>query len=339
MCPGSAKGIADIDSATHNSAQIIVSFLNGTGDWQSVGTAAESDPFLSVDGGLIIAAHAADDSSLSISANAATAGSQKLNTSSDHLAFTDQIPAGPLTLNVTSGSVNINTSITLPTGGTEPYIVKPGPLIARVLPAAANEFPLILAPRMLIAIYGSDLAQDLADAQVSVGGSPITLYFAAPAQINGVLPDSASGLTPLTVQNSTGQSTINIYAGAAAPSIFTQDQSGSGPAAARKASDESLVTADNPLHSGDSVALFATGLGLTTAGTGSAAGLQVAIRQPTVTVAGMDCPVSFAGAAPGFVGLDQINCAIPSGIASTISAPVVITSGTMASNTATLAIQ
>jgi uncharacterized protein (TIGR03437 family) len=337
LCPSNAKGIADIDSASHNSAQIIVSFLNGTSDWQSVGTAADSDPFLSADGGLIIAAHAADDSNLTI--NAATANSQKLGTSSDHLAFTDQIAAGPLTLNVTSGSVNINTSVTLAAGGTEPYIVKAGPVISRVLPAAANEFPLILAPRMLIAIYGSTLAQDLADAQVSVSGSPITLYFASPAQVNGVLPNSASGLTPLTVQDSSGQNTVNIYVGTAAPSIFTQDQSGSGPAAARKASDESLVTADNPLHSGDSVALFATGLGLTTAGTGTAAGLQVAIQQPTVTVAGMDCPVSFAGAAPGFIGLDQINCAIPSGIASTTSAPVVITSGTMASNTATLAIQ
>ncbi len=337
LCPGNAKGIADIDSATHNSAQIIVSFLNGTSDWQSVGTAAENDPFLSVDGGLILAAHAADDSSLNI--DAAFAGSQRLGISDDHLASTDQIPAEPLALNVTSGSVNINSSVTLPSGGTEPYIVKPGPLIARVLPAAANEFPLILAPRMLIAIYGSALAQDLADAQVSIGGSPITLYFASPAQINGVLPDSASGLTPLTVENSTGQSTVNIYVGAAAPSIFTQDQSGSGPAAARKASDESLVTADNPLLPGDSVALFATGLGLTAPGTGPTAGLDIAIQQPTVTVAGLDCPVSFAGAAPGFIGLDQINCAIPSGISSTTSAPVVITSGTMTSNTATLAIQ
>ena len=61
-------------------------------------------------------------------------------------------------VNVTSGSLNINSSVTLPAGGTEPYTVKPGPLIARVFPAAAANFPLELAPRMLIAIYGSDLA-------------------------------------------------------------------------------------------------------------------------------------------------------------------------------------
>ncbi|MGD0136829.1 MAG: hypothetical protein ABSE57_32700, partial [Bryobacteraceae bacterium] len=74
LCPSDAQGIANIDSATHDSAQMIVSFFNGTDAWQSVGTAAESDPFLSVDGGLIVAAHAADDSSVNI--DSATAGLQ-----------------------------------------------------------------------------------------------------------------------------------------------------------------------------------------------------------------------------------------------------------------------
>jgi len=67
-------------------------------------------------------------------------------------------------------------------------------------------------------------------------------------------------------------------------------------------------------------------------------GLDYAVQQPTVTVGGMACPVTFAGAAPGYVGLDQINCTIPAGLASNESAPVVITSGGRTSNTATLAI-
>jgi uncharacterized protein (TIGR03437 family) len=100
----------------------------------------------------------------------------------------------------------------------------------------------------------------------------------------------------------------------------------------------SLVTADNPLNAGDAVALYATGLGLTAPGTGPDSGLDVAIQQPTVIVAGVNCPVTFAGAAPGYIGLDQINCTIPSGIAPTASAPVVILSGNLISNTATLAI-
>ncbi len=162
LCPGNAKGIADIDSASHESAQMIVSFFNGTNAWQSVGTAAEKDPFLSVDGGLIVAAYDANDSSLKASsataAMATQVGTQKLDISSNGLAFIDQLPAGKEVLNVTAGSQSILGSPTLPAGGTEAYSVKPGPQIARVFSAAAANFPLELAPRMLIAIYGSNMA-------------------------------------------------------------------------------------------------------------------------------------------------------------------------------------
>jgi uncharacterized protein (TIGR03437 family) len=272
--------------------------------------------------------------------------SKQLGTSNG-LAFADEFPAGSLSLNVTSGSVNINSSVTLPAGGTEPYIVKPGPLVARVFPAAASVFPLSLAPRMLIAIYGSDLAKQadqstgatfptqLADVQVLVGGSPIPLYYVSATQIDAVLPNSASGLTPLTVETSTGQNTVNVYVEAAMPAIFTQDSSGTGPASALKANDQSLVTADNPLHAGDTVELYATGLGLTAASNG----LQIAVQQPTVTIGGVACPVTFAGAAPNYIGLDQINCTIPAGIASNLSTPVGITSSDQTSNTATVAIE
>jgi uncharacterized protein (TIGR03437 family) len=328
LCPANAQGIADINSAMHESAQIIVSFLNGTNAWQSVGAAAEDDPFLSVDGGLIVAAHAADDSSLSI--DSATVGSQKLDISSGELAYTDLITAGTLSLAATSGTTDITASVNLPAGGTEPYTVKSGPLIARVFPAAAANFPLELAPRMIVAIYGTQMTS----ATVTAGGSPLTLFYTSTTQIDALLPDNASGLTSITVQNSGGQNTVNVYVGAAAPAIFTQNSSGNGPASALKASDQSLVTSSNPLQPGETVELFATGLGLTT----PMNGFDYAVQQPAVTVGGVTCPVAFAGAAPNYVGLDQINCTIPAGLASSASTPVVITSGDRTSNTATLAI-
>lgn len=329
LCPGNAKGIADIDSASHESAQIIVSFFNGTNAWQSVGTAAESDPFLSVDGGLIVAAYDANNASLVVSS--ASANSHNLSGSSDHLAFTDMLTAGAVSLSVTSGTTNIDSSLTLPAGGTEAYSVKPGPQTARVFSAAAANFPLELAPRMLIAIYGSSMASGTA----SVNGSSLSTYYVSATQINAALPDNVSGLTQLTVENSSGQSSVNILVGAAAPAIFTQNSSGAGPASALRASDQTLVTAANPLHPGDYVELYATGLGLTQPQNG----LDYAVQQPTVTVEGLNCPVSFAGAAPGFIGLDQINCMIPAAATANASAPVVMTSGSRVSNTATLAIQ
>jgi uncharacterized protein (TIGR03437 family) len=196
---------------------------------------------------------------------------------------------------------------------------------------------------MLISIYGTDLADQTSTDQttkVLVDSSAIQLYDVTPTQINALFPDSASGLTQLTVQNSAGQHTVNVYVEAAAPSIFTEDSAGTGPASALKVSNGtlSLVTADNPLSAGDAVALYVTGLGLTKPGSGPDNGLDVAVQQPTVLIAQVNCPVTFAGAAPGFIGLDQINCTIPSGIAPTASAPVVVISGDRISNTATLAI-
>jgi len=335
LCPANAKGIADIDSAMHDSARMVVSFLNGTSDWQSVGTAAESDPFLSVDGGLIVAARAADDSSLAVDSASATlpltAGPKRLGISSNGLAYADLLQAGFVGLAVSSGSVNLVTDVTLPAGGTEPYLVKPGPLIARVFPAAAANFPLELAPRMLIAIYGTGLAAGT----VLTNGSAIPLDYVSDTQINAYLPPTLSGLVELTVQNSAGKSTVSVYVEPAAPAIFTQDSSGTGPASALKATDQSLVTASNPLHAGDTVELYGTGLGLTKPSNG----FNIAVQQPTVTVGGLACPVTFAGAAPNYVGLDQINCTIPAGAAASLTAPVVITSGDRISNTATLAIE
>ncbi len=202
---------------------------------------------------------------------------------------------------------------------------------------------------MLIAIYGSNLASQpdqasgvtfptqLADVQVLVGGSPIPLYYASPTQIDAVLPDSATGLTQLTIQNSAGKNSLNVLVAAASPAIFTQDSSGTGPASALRAAGQSLITASNPLHAGDTVELFATGLGLTM----TSNDLQShALQYPTVTIGGIACPVTFAGGAPNYIGLDQINCTIPAGTAASATSPVsdFHLRGNQTSNTATLAI-
>jgi uncharacterized protein (TIGR03437 family) len=348
LCSFDAKGIANIDSPTHPTAQIIVSFLNGTEDWKNVGKAPEQDPFLSVDGGLLVAARTNEDAGVSLTSVTVSAPGQskQLNLPSANVAYTDLFPAGSLTLTAVSASLNVSNSVTLPASGTEAFTLKPGPLIARVFPAAASLFPLGLAPRILIAIYGADLASQtalatkvplpvqLADTQVLVSGSPIPLIYVSPAQIDAVIPANIAGLVPLTVHNNAGSHTVNIWIETAAPAMFTQDSSGTGPVSALKARDQSLVTAGNPLHAGDSVELFATGLGATTARNG----LEYANQQPSVVISGADCPVTFAGAAPGFIGLDQINCIIPAGLAPNLSAPVVITSGDRTSNTASLAI-
>jgi uncharacterized protein (TIGR03437 family) len=175
----------------------------------------------------------------------------------------------------------------------------------------------------------------LSDAQVLAGGTLLPLYYASPGLINVVIPESVAGLVRLGVQNTSGSHTINVLVEPAAPSVFTEDSSGTGAAAALKASNNALVTADSPVHGGDYVELFLTGLGVTT----PLNGLDYANQRPTVMISGQDCPVTYAGRAPGYPGLDQINCIVPSGLSSNDSAPLTVTSGIRSSNMVTIAVR
>jgi uncharacterized protein (TIGR03437 family) len=350
ICGSNPTGIADITSANHLSARIIVSFLNGAAEWQSIGSAPAQDKFLSVDGGIIAMAQNAGGTALAMdSATAVVFGfSKDLNLPTHNVAYTDLFSAGSMGLTAKSGSTTVQRMFTLPAGGAFPFTIRSGPLIAPggILPAAAKVFPLAVAPGEFVAIYGDALAAQaaqasgppyplqLSDAQVLVNGVSAPVQYASPAQINIVMPDVAPGLVKLAVQNGAGTHVVNAMVEPAAPAIFTQNGSGSGPAAALKASNSSLVAADNPLRAGDYVELFLTGLGATT----NRGGLEFANQQPVVTIGGKECAVSYAGRAPGYPGLDQINCAVPSGV-SDMAAPVVVRSGARSSNVATLAVQ
>jgi len=116
---------------------------------------------------------------------------------------------------------------------------------------------------------------------------------------------------------------VNVLIVPAAPEIYSQDQTGSGPAAALNALTNLLVSSTAPLHAGDYVSLFLTGLGATH----SVNGLQAANLPPSVTVGGKNCAVTYAGRAPGFEGLDQINCQLAPDVGADVAAPVVVTSG------------
>src|SRR5581483_7417097 len=85
LCGPNAIGVANMNSATHETAQIMVSFLNGDTTWQTVGTAAELDHFLSTNGGLIVEARTSNNAFTPLT------------------AVTAQSPAQTKNLNITSG--------------------------------------------------------------------------------------------------------------------------------------------------------------------------------------------------------------------------------------------
>ena len=353
FCPSSAPALNQITNDTSNPvSQILVSFLTGTTAWQSVGQAAEANSLLSTAAGVELQLRDQNDNALSISGATVpngSGGTTALKINSNATAYAEALPANSkLNFQVTpatSGSVQ-SAIETLPATTAIATVVKPGPVISPkgVIPAAGPApFPYDVAPGAYVSIYGTNLASStmvaaqpyptqLADVQVLVNGTAQPVVFISSGQINFVYANVTPGLTQLTVKNANGQNTVNVRVAPAVPSIFLLDANST--AAAVNALTGVVVGANTPFHSGDIMALFLTGLGATT----QQNGLAYAQIQPTVMVGGQNCSVGYAGRAPSFAGLDQINCTIPAGVTGA-TVPVIVNSGGRSSSTAFIAVQ
>jgi uncharacterized protein (TIGR03437 family) len=67
--------------------------------------------------------------------------------------------------------------------------------------------------------------------------------------------------------------------------------------------------------------------------------LSYLIRNATVTIGGVAAPEIFAGLAPGYVGLYQVNAQVPQGVAAGDGVPVIVSIGTAASNPVTISVR
>ena len=334
FCPFGAKGIARVTAATDDTARFMVSFLNGTSEWQTVGVAAEQNAFLASGGGLWVRTRTASDTRIdpnSVRAVPVSGSAKNLNMSNKEIAYTDLIAAGNVVLTVAAGAASLTQTVNVPGGGARAFVLKTGPRIDAAIPAAAAVFPLVVAPRMMVSIYGTGMAQST----VRLSGAAANPLFVSDQQINTVLPDTiVAGWNSITVRNSGGSHTVGVFVEGAFPAVFTLDQSGAGAAAAVNANNGAVVSSTNPLHAGEYLELYLTGLGSTV----RQGGLDYSRVQPVVTVGGTDCAVTYAGAAPGFPGLDQINCVVPAGLGSQ-EAAVVVTSGARSSPVTTVSVR
>ncbi len=333
FCPPNAKGISKVTAASDDNARIMVSFLNGTPEWQTIGQAPEQNSFLQNGSGLMVRVRTPGDARLdpsSVKSTPAIGQAKDLNSSNNEIAYTDLTGAGKNVLTVNAGSQSFTQTVTLPTGGARAVILKTGPRVEAVVPAAGAVFPLVIAPRMIVSIYGTGMAQGT----VTVNKVPVTTSYVSDTQINAVIPaEIPTGLNRLTVQNGGGSQTVNVFVEPVFPAVFSLDQSGSGAAAALNAVNGVVASQTAPLHAGEYLELFLTGLGTTVRQNG----FDFAIAQPTVTMGGLACAVAYAGAAPGFPGLDQINCVVPAGLGKQAAA-VVVTSGNRVSTGTTVAV-
>jgi uncharacterized protein (TIGR03437 family) len=219
------------------------------------------------------------------------------------------------------------------------------PQIAAVVNAADGTLP--VAPGGLISVYGTQMSPvNLATSEIplptalgesclTVNGVSVPLLFVSSQQINGQLPFNVDGNAQMTLRTPGGISdNFNFSILPAAPAIFRTGVAGpdNGIATITRADNGQLVTPTNPVHPGDSIVIWSTGLGHTSpaidAGIPSPSDpLAGAVIHPTVTLGGVGLDILYAGLTPGSVGLNQINATIPKSVPQGLSIPLVISQG------------
>jgi len=129
-------------------------------------------------------------------------------------------------------------------------------------------------------------------------------------------------------------STINLTVLPNAPAVFRSGTAGpvKGIPTVVRTSNNQLVTLSNPIHTKDTLNIYATGLGLVTPSVATGAAgpskpLAVAITPPTVTLGGVALSLEYAGLAPGMVGADLIQVKVQGGVPTGLSVPLVIDQG------------
>ena len=202
-----------------------------------------------------------------------------------------------------------------------------------------------LSPGGIVSLFGARFAgennfatqlpleRELAGVSVRIGGQDAPLYFVSPGQINAQVPFEVSTGDSVPVAISVGgllTAPQNYLIAPAQPGIFI-----AGENAAILDASFQLVTAQNPARPGDTIQIFATGLGETDpeVGSGEPAPPFSTVSNPvTVTIGGIESAVAFQGLAPGFVGLYQVNVVVPSGVAPGDAVPLVLTQNGIVAN-------
>jgi uncharacterized protein (TIGR03437 family) len=206
-----------------------------------------------------------------------------------------------------------------------------------------------LAPGEMVSIFGSGFAsqdtfastiplnRSLGGVSVQIGNENAPLYYAGPNQINAQVPFASvpGNHLPIVVTSNGRLSAPQSYLiTPVQPSLFQND----GSAAALDGRSR-FITPQNPARIGDTLQLFATGLGLTdpAVATGAAAPASTTVLDDvSVRIGGVEVPVVYQGLAPGFVGLYQVNVVLTPNLTAGDDVAVVIRQNGIPSNSVSI---
>jgi uncharacterized protein (TIGR03437 family) len=180
------------------------------------------------------------------------------------------------------------------------------------------------------------------------GGTLAPLYFVSGGQANIQIPWELAGQSSATIAGTLSGAvgaTQTVDLAPVSPAIFSMNSQGTGPGAILD-SAYNLIDQSNPATAGSTtILIYCTGLGAVrsnqpaTGAPASTTQLAQTTLPATVTIGGVTEPAGFAGLAPGYVGLYQVNALVPAGVAAGNSVPVAITIGGVTSNTVTIVVQ
>jgi uncharacterized protein (TIGR03437 family) len=228
------------------------------------------------------------------------------------------------------------------------------PVIAAGGVGNAASFAAKLSPGALASVFGTGfgtttvqpdepLPTSVSGVSVNINGKGAPIYYASPTQINFQVPWStpATGSVSVVVSVAGGNSnTITVPVSAAAPGLFYLP----GGAAIVQNQDYSLNDPSNPAARSSTIIAYLTGSGpispAQTDGT-SAPSSPLAIMPAgtySATIGSVSAQVSFAGLAPGYIGLVQMNIVVPSTLTPGVY-PLTITVAGDPSNSATIAVK
>ena len=200
----------------------------------------------------------------------------------------------------------------------------------------ASDFtPGPFAPNSVLSIFGTNLSWDthtlassdiaattlptqLANVSVYVDNWPAPLLFVSPSQINFIVPGNeiSGDITVRVVREGVTGPEVTIALVDAAPTLFP---TGNGYIIAAHGADGSLITPASPATGGETIVVYATGMGRTEPNPSPGAIPQTAATivdysSLNVYLDGVALPwylIKYAGVTPFSAGLYQINIELP----------------------------
>jgi uncharacterized protein (TIGR03437 family) len=199
----------------------------------------------------------------------------------------------------------------------------------------ASFVPNDISPGSLISIFGSGLASStvqasstplptqLAGVNVKINGIDAPLLYVSPTQVNLQVPYEVPTGSATITATLNGAATLN-------PAITTAISAVSPGIFAVVDRNYSAITPSNPAKANDVVIVYTNGLGAVngTAVTGQSNAAAAPTKSAaTASVGGFTAQVQYAGLAPGWVGLYQVNVQLPSRVFASDRSVLMLTIG------------